>query len=294
MASLITGLDLDLPLLIHTSTVHNHAAEQLPWHSHEGIELVFLLRGATFYEFAGGVTRPLPGGHFLVVPARTQHRGGHELRMPSTLVGLVCDLRPHQPSLAMPLTGDELRWLACRFQKSGAGVYTFSPDLVRILHRLRTEIETWHTHPGNLLHKAVLRTLACATLLEAASQLGQPHQIPPKEIVAAAVDYLRAHLAEPLQMAELVKHLGLCRAWIYELFSAETGLTPHDYRQRLRLEKAQELLRDTRRTVTDIAFTMGFESSQHFSRVFRKYAGETPSDYRERANHESRQYSGAP
>lgn len=294
MASLITGQDLDLPLLIHTSTVHNHMAEQLPWHSHEGIELVFLLRGATFYEFAGGVTRLLPGGHFLVVPARTKHRGGHELRMPSTLVGLVCDLQHHQRSLAMPLTGDELRWLACCFKKSGAGVYAFSPDLVRILHRLRMEIETWNTHLGNLLHKAVLRTLACASLLEAAHQLGQPRRTSPKEIVAAAVDYLRAHLAEPLQMAELVKHLGLSRAWIYELFSAETGLTPHDYRQRLRLENAQALLRDTRRTVTDIAFAMGFESSQHFSRVFRKYAGETPRDYRKHSNYESRPYPGAP
>jgi len=49
----------------------------------------------------------------------------------------------------------------------------------------------------------------------------------------------------------------------------------------LRIAKAKELLWNSSKSITDIAMQTGFSSSQYFSRVFRKYAGMTPADYRE-------------
>ena len=126
--------------------------------------------------------------------------------------------------------------------------------------------------------------LVCAHILEAAREVALKPVERPNEIVVAAVEYLRAHLDEPLSVAALTKHLGFSRARVFELFTAETGLAPHHYLVRLRLDKATELLRNTRQSITEIAFATGFASGQHLSRVFRKYRGETPSECRESVN----------
>jgi AraC-like DNA-binding protein len=74
----------------------------------------------------------------------------------------------------------------------------------------------------------------------------------------------------------------LSRARMFEIFKKETGLSPNDYLQRHRVDCCKELLSGTDRTITDIALETGFGSSQYFSRVFRKYCGLTPMEFRAR------------
>jgi len=77
-----------------------------------------------------------------------------------------------------------------------------------------------------------------------------------------------------------VRYVGFSRARMFDLFKAQTGLTPNDYLQRLRVEKAQELLRQTTLSVTEIGLETGFSSGQYFSTVFARYAGVSPTDFR--------------
>jgi len=121
--------------------------------------------------------------------------------------------------------------------------------------------------------------LICAVLVEAMRQMLVPPS-EPKEFVAAAIAFLKRHLAEPVSMEELVRHVGFSRARMFDLFKAQTGLTPNDYLQRLRVEKAQEQLRHTDRSVTEIALATGFSSGQYFSTVFARYTGVSPTDFR--------------
>ena len=59
-------------------------------------------------------------------------------------------------------------------------------------------------------------------------------------------------------------------------------MTPNDWLQRFRIKKACELLASTDRSITDIALSVGYSSSQYFNNVFRKYVGTTPGEHRER------------
>ena len=64
------------------------------------------------------------------------------------------------------------------------------------------------------------------------------------------------------------------------MFRAATGYSPHNYLLNLKLERAQELLRNPSMSLIDIALDCGFSSHSHMSRLFHKIVGVTPSAYR--------------
>ena len=59
----VFGNQIELPMLIHVSRLRSHVANRVSWHSHEGFEILFLLDGATAYEFARQKDVGLCGGH---------------------------------------------------------------------------------------------------------------------------------------------------------------------------------------------------------------------------------------
>ena len=74
---------------------------------------------------------------------------------------------------------------------------------------------------------------------------------------------------------------GLGRTRLSQLIKEQTGDSPITYLNRLRIGKAQGLLRHTRQSITEIAFACGFQSSQYFSRTFKHLTGgRTPRGYR--------------
>jgi len=95
-----------------------------------------------------------------------------------------------------------------------------------------------------------------------------------------ATEYLEARLAEDVGLAEAAAEVQLSPDHFTRAFRAATGLPPHRWLMRRRVERACELLTDPRHSITEIAFACGFASSQHLATVFRKQVGTTPSEYR--------------
>jgi AraC-like DNA-binding protein len=67
-----------------------------------------------------------------------------------------------------------------------------------------------------------------------------------------------------------------------KLFKKATGLNFTEYVSRVRLEKAKNLLLNPNARVSEIAYSVGFQSLTHFNRVFRKFEGQSPTAYRDR------------
>jgi len=282
----VYGNQVDLPMLIHVSRVRSQVASRVTWHKHEGFELLFLLDGATTYEFAGQDSVELHGGHFLIVPPSLVHRGLHNVRSPSTICGLALKASPPSAWKNTSFTLADVRRLRRALESDSRKVHPFNPALRWLVRRLMEETANYPANPHRAEAGIALRALICAVLVEAMRQMLVP-PAEPREFVAAAITYLRQHLQEPVRMSDLVRHVGFGRARMFDLFKAQTGRTPNDYLQRLRIEQAQEQLTQTDRTVTEIALATGFSSGQYFSTVFGRYTGVSPTHFRKGARPEA-------
>jgi transcriptional regulator GlxA family with amidase domain len=99
-----------------------------------------------------------------------------------------------------------------------------------------------------------------------------------------ARDAMDRTYAQPLDVPELARIAIVSEAHFIRTFKDTFGETPHRYLQRRRVERSMFLLRETDRSITDICLDVGFGSLGTFSRTFREIVGESPRDYRCRAN----------
>jgi AraC family transcriptional regulator len=95
------------------------------------------------------------------------------------------------------------------------------------------------------------------------------------------IDYVEARLAEPVSLADLASATGLTRMHFAAQFRAATGLPPHEYLLRRRIERAQEMLVGTGMSVVDVALSVGFQTQSHFTSVFKRFVGQPPRAWRQ-------------
>jgi len=100
-----------------------------------------------------------------------------------------------------------------------------------------------------------------------------------------ARDHADRHYAEPLSLEQLAAVAGLSKWHFHRLFRATYGLSPAAYVSQRRVERAQDLLRATNLTVTEVCHAVGFSSLGSFSSRFRELVGETPSEFQRRYAH---------
>jgi AraC-like DNA-binding protein len=96
-----------------------------------------------------------------------------------------------------------------------------------------------------------------------------------------ALEYIETKISEPITLADVAASTGLTRMYFAAQFRAATGLRPHEYILRRRIERAQNMLLTSNITLIDAAFSVGFQTQAHFTTVFKKVVGETPYRWRE-------------
>lgn len=101
--------------------------------------------------------------------------------------------------------------------------------------------------------------------------------------ISSILSYIATYYAKNLTTAELAKQFYLSEYYFCHFFKAETGMSPTTYINKVRVEKAAVSLKTTELPVSEIALLAGFNDSNYFSKIFKKYMGMTPSEYRKRA-----------
>ncbi len=98
--------------------------------------------------------------------------------------------------------------------------------------------------------------------------------------VRRALRMFQESFAQDIEMESLARSVGLSRPHFFKLFKQYMGVTPNVYLNTLRSEHALDDLLRTPKTVTDIAFDLGFSSQASFTRFFSSNVGISPSEYR--------------
>ena len=122
-----------------------------------------------------------------------------------------------------------------------------------------------------LLIKLARRSLPCVNA----------HNPLTSKVLAKLHEYVMEHLSERILVSDLAKQVDLSANHFAQLFSEKTEQSPHQFVIRLRIERATELLRRSKASLSDIAQACGFANQQHFSNTMRRRLGTTPGCFRE-------------
>jgi AraC-like DNA-binding protein len=94
------------------------------------------------------------------------------------------------------------------------------------------------------------------------------------------LQYIDDHLAAKITLQDLATVAGLSRMHFAAQFRTAVGMRPHEYLLKRRIERAEELLKQAEVSLVDIALTVGFQTQAHFTTVFKRFAGDTPHQWR--------------
>ncbi|OGO80935.1 MAG: hypothetical protein A2Y21_06300 [Clostridiales bacterium GWC2_40_7] len=101
-------------------------------------------------------------------------------------------------------------------------------------------------------------------------------------VITRVKHYVRANYNSDITLENIADHVYLNPVYLSRFFKEQTGENYIDYLVRIRMEKAVELMQDFRLKIHEISRMVGYESVKYFYIVFKRYAGQTPTEYRKK------------
>ena len=108
------------------------------------------------------------------------------------------------------------------------------------------------------------------------------HEKSEPPIIAKAKAFIQEHCGEDLSLGQVAKAVNVSTFYFCKMFKKATGINFTDYVSRVRIEKTKNLLLNPNLRISEIAYTVGFQSLTHFNRVFKSIVGQSPSEYRKK------------
>lgn len=134
---------------------------------------------------------------------------------------------------------------------------------------------------NDLLRYQTEKELKCRLQEVIRNCFGMLSQQEDEDAVTSIRQYIRENYQSDLNAAQIARKFYLNASYLSTLFKEKTGMNMGAYIEGVRMEKAKEFLQDTEWPVTDIAIRCGYSDSNYFAKVFKKYAGATPRQFRE-------------
>ncbi|MFO0552266.1 MAG: AraC family transcriptional regulator [Polyangiaceae bacterium] len=235
--------------------------------AHDALELSVIHEGHVAFD-AGGEEIVAGPGECVLVPIGVSHRTSFLSSMRGTAVWLgpelvreLADALGSRAGLPHAL----FKWPASEGR------------LRRLLSLLHEEIEQ-----GDLGHERATSALTESVIIEmlrgapSSASLAPPRSHDPR--VALAIAHMHEAIAGPLSVDDLARAARMSRFHFSRLFREETGQAPYQYLLRLRISRAEALLRAGGSTVTEAALATGFTDFSRFASTFRKHTGKRPTE----------------
>ena len=99
--------------------------------------------------------------------------------------------------------------------------------------------------------------------------------------ISSAIEHINEHYTEQISISDLAELSFISEPHLFRIFKKELGVSPIEYKNELRIKRAEALLSDPECSIGEIALLLGFENACYFSRIFKKFRGISPKKYRE-------------
>jgi len=111
-------------------------------------------------------------------------------------------------------------------------------------------------------------------------QDSKPRNGLPKARLNRVIEFVEEHLDQEITLAALAEIAGMGAHYFSEMFKQSLGISPHQYVLRRRIERGRKLLHNPNVSVLEAAVRSGFSDQSHFTKLFRRIVGVTPTKYR--------------
>lgn len=258
-------------------------------HFHDAWEIYYLVSGERCYFIKDQIYR-ICAGDLVLVPINALHKTSPSGKLSQPHERLLVNFRTEAVSTLLPGRVEELEQLFEKYpvlRLNAEEQQLVQPLLARLLTEQKQQVSGYEDYCRLLLAELLL------TLLRMAK--GRPSHDGEEgggkrsyREIAEVARYINAHYDENLSLGELAGRFHLSPYYLSHIFPRVTGLTLVAYINRVRIEEACALLRETELPVTDIAYRVGYQSVTHFGRVFKKAKLVSPQVYRR----EQRMFNG--
>ncbi len=106
------------------------------------------------------------------------------------------------------------------------------------------------------------------------------HLSPGEAYFHQILNYIHKNYFNDISISDIAENNNIDRTYVFKLFQKYMGISPSQYLQHYRLDKACVLLRKSSLSITEIGYAVGFQHSPYFTKVFKDYIGTSPSEYR--------------
>lgn len=255
------------------------------WHCHDEYEL-HLITATSGKAFVGDWIGPFQPGHLVLCGPRLPHNW-ISMDVPAGGVAerdLVIQFA-HGPLVQAAAHIPELAELLPLLERARHGIEFFGQSERALQHFQR--VKSTRGLQRLVAFCAYLEDLVRCTdyrLLSSVCMQGDGGTAE-NDQVNALLDRITRDLAQPLSAAELAAELGMSESRFSRFFRRATGNTFTDFVNRIRVNRAGQLLMETDRLVTHICYDVGFNNVANFNRRFLEVKGVTPSEFRRQADH---------
>lgn len=285
------GKELDVhgtplfPCACYDIDVKRNALEEVPWHWHEEIEVIYLANGMGTAVVDQEIY-PMEEGDGLFINTNALHSLSMVEGQPCQLhsfvfsseilcgtAGSIFEQRYIRPLLSSPIRGlllhpdTDLNQQAVSHMEAAFDAYC-------------TEAYGWEMLVRSHLSQLwvlIASAQLCDTAQQASKETLDTHRL--KEMLA----YLNGHYPERITLTELSQTAHVSERECLRCFQRMIGISPMKYLQKLRISKACLLLAETDFPITDISSNCGFDSPSYFSQMFRRLVGIPPNQYRQQS-----------
>lgn len=268
----------NFPLYVRSGTLRLYDKFTVACHWHPDLEFILVLDGSMEY-FVNGKIQHLEANEGIFVNSKRLHYNYSENQTDSTFIVVVI-----HPILLGDQTLAGKEYFDAKF---GASVCDFihltdhtqwQSEILRDVRHMYDEMNHSDVDFLSLLAQAVSLCAMIGRQIESSHTTPEAKQAWP--IIWNMTSFIHKKYDEKITLDDIAFAGSVCRSKCCELFMKHIGQTPNAYVTRYRIHISGQMLRESNRSITEIALACGFQNASYFAQVFRKETGFSPKQYR--------------